>query len=363
MKSSNYEGCGICLAPGDSVNHLDHLAPLSYIMEMPLVVDVELLTEVMETYYPQVKTLYIDHHAKILEYFAHNHDFLFVSSANYRKDLSPLFEVVFRKEMQFWYCPHGHSDKSVDTYKNQHYFFVYGSIMEERLKQGGILETVKGFVRTGNYRYPFYHAHEEFYDALVEKEIFSKFEKKQKTLLYAPTWQDLESSSSFSDVALSIPEQLPKEYNLIIKLHPWLIHYKPGYVMYLEEKYREIPNVVVLSQYPLVLPILKRTDIYLGDFSSIGYDFLKYNRPMFFFQGTHWENPKEYSSYLHQCGMVIPPSTYNNIFSFIEKSLKKQEALKPIREEIYYKAFGEARFFQDIREDVHAILDQHSAVK
>jgi len=346
------EGCGICLAPGDSVNHLDHLAPLSYIMGMPLVVDVELLTDVMKKYYPQIKLLYIDHHAKILEYFANNHDFLFVSSANYRKDLSPLFEVIFRKKMHFWYCPHGNSDKSIDTFKDQHFFFTYGDIMEERLKESGILDDVKGYVRTGNYRFSFYKEYENFYDNLVEEDVFSHFAKKQTTLLYAPTWQDLELSSSFTDVGLSVPEQLPDHYNLIMKLHPWLIHYKPGYVHHLEEKYREIPNIMVLSQYPLVLPLLKRTDIYLGDFSSIGYDFLHYNRPMFFFEGSQWKKPKAYSSHLHQCGVVIPESHYKSIFSFIEKNLKAQKGLKTIRSELFERAFGEERSFAEIKEEV-----------
>ena len=357
------EGCGVCLAPGDSVNHLDHLAPLSFLMGMPLVVDVELLTETMETYYPQVEALYIDHHAKILEYFAHNHDFLFVSSANYRKDLSPLFEVIFRKQMQFWYCPHGNSDKSIDTFKDQHYFFTYGPLMEERLKESGLLDAAKGYVRTGNYRFPFYQMHEAYYDALVEKEVFSQFAKKQPTILYAPTWQDLESSSSFTDVGLLVPEQVPDSYNLIVKLHPWLIHYKSGYVMHLEERYRDASNVAILSQYPLVLPLLKQTDIYLGDFSSIGYDFLYYNRPMFFFEGSDWKGPKEYSSYLHQCGAVIPPSAYETVFPFIEKHLASQDALQPVRYEIYQKAFGEKRSFEAIKEEVYQVLDQHSTAK
>ena len=357
------EACGICLAPGDSVNHLDHLAPLAYIMGMPLVVDVEFLTSVMETYYPQVKVLYIDHHAKILEYFAHNHNLLFVSSANYRKDLSPLFEVIFRKQMKFWYCPHGNSDKSIETFKDQHYFFTYGPIMEKRLQESGIFDTALGHVRTGNYRYPFYEKHATFYDNLVEREVFSLFAKKQTTLLYAPTWQDLEHSSSFTDVGLAVPMQLPDHYNLIIKLHPWLIHYKPGYVAHLEEKYRDVKNVVVLAQYPLVLPLLKRTDIYLGDFSSIGYDFLHYNRPMFFFEGSLWKKPKNYSSYLHQCGTVVPSTSYDKIFLFIENNLKAQEHLLPIRTDIYERAFGKHRSFDEIREEVFETLSQHSAVK
>ncbi len=40
-------------------------------------------------------------------------------------------------------------------------------------------------------------------------------------------------------------------------------------------------NVVLIEDFPLVYPLLAATDIYLGDVSSIGYDFLMFNRPMF----------------------------------------------------------------------------------
>ena len=351
-------GCGVCLAPGDSINHLDHLAPLSYILDTPLVVDSPSLVDVLEKYYPQIETKYIDHQAKIIEYFATNFDFLFVSSANYRLDLSPLFEVLFRKKMLFWYCPHGNSDKSVDSFKHQHYFFTYGPIMEERLAKSGILENALGYVRTGNYRFPFYHKFESFYDDIIEKEVFSSFEKKQPTILYAPTWQDLENSSSFIDIGLHVPENLPSHYNLIIKLHPWLVHFKPGYVTHLEEKYRDSKNVVVLSRCPLVLPILKRSDIYLGDFSSIGYDFLYYNRPMFFFEGDEWINPKDYSSFLHRCGRKIPKDSKENLFEFIENNLENQKELDALRSEVFENAFGKEKPFEEIKEEVSTMLSQ-----
>ncbi len=344
--------CGICLAPGDCVNHLDHLSPLAYILDIPIVVDEKLLEETVEKYYPNVKRLYIDHHAKILEHLAGNYNTLFVSCANYRAELAPLFEVLYRKKMNFWYCPHGNSDKAVDSFKRQTFAFTYGDQMEDRLRDAGILDIFKGFVRTGNYRLSFYRKYESFYDDLVEKEIFSQFAKKQPTILYAPTWQDLEKSTSFFDVGLTVAEQLPPDYNLIIKIHPWIVHYKAGYVQHLEEKYRDTPNVVVLPLYPLVLPILKRTDIYLGDFSSIGYDFLYYNRPMFFFEGSERQKVRDFATDLHSCGTLIPENAYGSLYSFIEKHLKEQESLKEKRKDVFNYAFGEERSFEAIREDI-----------
>ncbi len=357
------DACGVCLAPGDSVNHLDHLAPIAYFMNVPMVIDEEFLVETMEKYYPQVNRIYIDHHAKILETLATNFDFLFVSCANYRADLSPLFEVIFRKNIHFWYCPHGNSDKMVKQFENQKFVFIYGNQMKKRLEEAKYLETYDGVVRTGNYRFSFYRKHEAFYDDIVEKEVFRKFAKKQKTILYAPTWVDQEKSSSYFDVALSIVDQLPDHYNIIIKIHPWLVHQKAGHVAYIEERYRDKPNVVVLPLYPLVLPLLKRTDIYLGDFSSVGYDFLYYNRPMFFFNPSNHIKDRSYSSYLHHCGIVVPESEYGSIFSFIEKNLAVQDKLKGARAKTYEDAFGEEKDFDLIQKEVLEILHRFGKIK
>ncbi len=347
------KGCGICLAPGDSVNHIDHLAVIAYFLDIPIVVDEPYLLETIEKYYPQVKPLYIPHHAQILEYLSQNYDVLFVSSANYKKDLSPLLEIIFRKKLQFWYCPHGNSDKPVKGFGDQDFSLIYGDQMEERLREENRLSKLKAYVKTGNYRYPFYKQYEDFYDKMVEKEVFSQFEKKQITLLYAPTWQDLQSSSSLFEVGINLIEQLPSHYNLIVKLHPWLEHHQQGFVTMLKEKYQDRPNIVILSLYPLVLPILKRSDIYLGDFSSISYDYLYYNRPMFFFDPKERaEKENQSHSLIHECGHAIPETAFDSIFSFIEKNKEDTSQIKQKRAQLFDYTFGEDKPFDELKKEV-----------
>lgn len=353
--------CGVCLAPGDSVNHLDHLAPLSAILDIPIVLDDPLLLETVEKYYPQVKPIYIDHHAKILEYLASNYDTLFVSSANYRKDLSPLLELIFRKKMHFWYCPHGNSDKPLRGFSTQEFSLIYGSQMEDRLKEESILPTLKGTVRTGNYRLTFYEKHKPFYDEMVEKEVFSQFKKKQTTLLYAPTWQDLQTSSSLFEAGMPILDQLPSHYNLIIKLHPWILHHQQGFSVMLEERYGHLPNIAVLGLYPLVMPILNKTDIYLGDFSSISYDFLHFNRPMFFFDPKERTDKNEpLSSHIHSCGALVDDKALENLFPFIEKHLKEDASIKAKRKALFDYAFGPELPFETIRNNVSNVVETSS---
>ncbi len=347
--------CSVCLAPGDSVNHLDHLAVIAYILDIPLVTDEELLVETMATYYPQVKALYIQKHAQILEFLATRYDALFVSSANYRKDLSPLLEILFRKQLQFWYCPHGNSDKPMKQFGMQETTLIYGNQMEERLKQADILPTLKGYVKTGNYRLSFYQKYASFYDGLVEKEVFSHFKKRQTTLLYAPTWHDLESSSSLFEVGKLLLNSLPDHYNLIVKLHPWLDHHHSGIVHLLKEQYGDKPNIVILTLYPLVLPILNRTDAYLGDFSSIGYDFLFFNRPMFFFDPkTRKDKTCAESSYVHSCGQVMTEKDYPHIYDRITRGMANPSSFKAAQKRLYRYAFGEPRSFSSLKGEIQA---------
>ena len=344
------------MAPGDSVNHLDHIAPIANIMQIPMLIEEEYLLETMEKYYPQIQTIFVDHHAKLLDAIASQFDYLFVTGADYRPNLSPLLELIYQRKLLFWYCSHGNSDKLLDHFHKQNFAFTYGPQMEERLKEEGFFDHLEGFVRTGNFRFSFYQKHQTFYDNLAEKDIFSKFDRKRPTILYAPTWVDSEKNTTIFDVGLSVIDQLPDGYNLILKVHPWLVHHNPGFITYLEERYKEKKNVVVLVLYPLVFPILKRTDIYLGDFSSIGYDFLYYDRPMFFFESSERIKERPHSNFLHQCGMLIPETSYESIYSFIEANLSSQKQLSETREKLYQDAFGKEKSFEEIRSEVLTIL-------
>lgn len=346
------------MAPGDSVNHLDHLAPIAEIMNIPLLIEEEFLLETMEKYYPFIETIFVDHHAKLLDTLASQFEYLFVTGADYRPNLSPLLELIYQKKLLFWYCNHGNSDKVLDHFKKQNFAFIYGPQMERRLKEEHCFDQLEGTVRTGNFRLKFYQKHQSFYDQLVEKEVFSKFDTQRPTILYAPTWVDSEKNTSIFEVGLSIIDQLPEDYNLILKIHPWLIHHNPGFITHIEERFKDKNNVNVLSLYPLVFPILKRIDIYLGDFSSIGYDFLAFNRPMFFFDPSKREKSRQKSTFLHQCGICIPEDAYHSIYHFIDNHLESQNKLKEIRKSVYLDAFGEEKEFDELCSEVSAILDR-----
>lgn len=330
---------GIALVPADSVNHLDHIVPLCSLLEIPLIADPHFLQTPLSHYYPQVNPIYIDNHVELLDTIARNTSVLFVTSASYKSELSPMLELVYGKNILFWYCSHGNSDKSVEGFRYQDFAFTYGNEMEKRLEEEGILTNLLGTIKTGNYRLSFYQQHRAFYDALIEKEVFEAFEKKQTTLLYAPTWDDLEDSSSFKKMGKEVIETLPSHLNLVVKLHPWTVRNNQEALLLFEEAYGALSNVVILKQCPLIYPLLNRIDLYLGDYSSIGYDFLYTLRPMFFFETESAKKKTSYASYLHQCGHVIPKDT--PLYSTIEKKIPTDQILNEKKKRLYQQTFAD----------------------
>ena len=349
------------ITTGDSIGILDHLAPLSALLDIPFISDSEDLITSAKKYYPQVKQIYIPTDQALYPYLSKHFDLLFVSSALYRQNLQPFCELFSGKKIEFCYCPHGNSDKSLKQFKLQNICLMYGDQMEERLRSNDLFNHLQVGIKTGNYRLAFYQKYKQFYDALIEEEVFKNFEKKQQTLLFAPTWEDFALSSSLRDVGLPLLKKLPSHFNLIIKPHPWHERNEPGFLSLLQEMCFNKGNALVLREYPLVLPLLERVDIYLGDFSSIGYDYLYFNRPMFFFDPKkRLDKIESSSSFLHVCGELIPESEYQNIYELIETS--KDKGKNGERRKLYNYTFEENIDFNSLKKHIFSKLDASFAL-
>jgi len=335
----------LCLCTSSNSHQLDHLAVLSYVLDIPLLLTDPLLYKQGKHFYPFTNLLYLSDKDCSLEFLAKNYEVLFVSCKHWGRELAISMKELFNKSLRFFYCPHGNSDKGhlnpeTDLLHHQDLSLVYGSHMKDMLAHRGVLQTLQGTATTGNYRYHYYMKHKPFYDSLIQKEVFSKFKKNQTTILYAPTWKDPENSTSFFEVSELLLKQLPDHYNLIVKLHPNLEHDHPAHVYSLIGKYENKPNVIFLSQYPLVYPILNQIDIYLGDFSSVGYDFLAFNKPMLFFNTPQRNLEIDKGLFLFRCGEIIPKEIYHDLYSLISMHLKNtQDYLLGLRQKIYEYAF------------------------
>ncbi len=191
---------------------------------------------------------------------------------------------------------------------------------------------------------------------MAEKEIFSKFEKKQTTLLYAPTWKDPEDSSSFFHLCEDMLKSLPDHYNLLIKLHPKIEEENPAKLYYYMGKH-EKPNVFFVPNSPIVYPILARADVYIGDFSSIGYDMLTFDKPMYFLNPKKRDAKKDNGLFLFQAGIEIPETSYSEMFPFIERTLiANKKSNKEIRRKILEYTFEKAIDFESITSSAEQLV-------
>lgn len=328
---------------GPLEHHLDHLAPFCSLMQIPLVLTEEELSEKARLYYPELEVLHwgcLEAPFKVVESF----DTLFYSTPRILFDeVFFIAEASLRKKIKTVWLPHGNSDKGHASYfmeglKDEQTLLVYGQKMIDFVHQKKVFQKC---IKIGNFRLEYYHRHKHFYDSWIQKLQLPS----QKVILYAPTWQDGENSSSFYDAVPHLIDQLPADHFLLIKLHPNLEKDIRCQQLMLQNDHS---NVRFLSDFTPIYPILDKVDLYLGDMSSVGYDFLAFNRPMFFFNPTQREH-SDPGLYLHRCGRTFPH--YSQIFDTIQQE-GQQSHLTGVREETYAYTFGEKKPWVQIKTEI-----------
>jgi len=304
--------------------HLDHLAPLCFLLEIPLILTDDRQMDIAREFYPMIDLQYIPLSELTLDYIANHFDTTVTCGKFWAMELKPLIKLFFNKELRILFAPHGNSDKEafLDMPITQDIDLVYGPQMK-LLKKG------RPFVEIGNLRWWFYQNHKTHFDHLAEKFFVGK-----KTILYAPTWESKASTTSFFEQIDGVTDLVEKDYNLLVKLHPLLEENDPAKFYRILGEYEN--KVTFIQRFPAIYPLLEKTDIYLGDYSSIGYDFLTYNRPMFFL--------KE-GGVLNQCGELFKGCVDN-----------PQKNLSSIRQKIYQEAFGKGCIPEKIKENLEALL-------
>lgn len=315
--------------------HLDHLGILSSILKIPLIVTEEKNLKLAKQLYPDLNVQLKGLDELSMEHLASHYDVIFETGKFFAAELKPFIELLFRKKMRFVFCPHGNSDKghSLQHHVEQDISLIYGDHIHDLLKQNGGAAKIRRIIRTGNYRYSYYLKHQEFFDELAHEKVFSQFKCDKPTALYAPTWNDKENPTSFFSETDRLIKELSSSYNLLIKLHPFLIDDHPAHTYQMMARYEHHPAARILVDFPPIYPLLSRCALYLGDYSSIGYDFLAFDKPLYFI------SPKKTSSPLHSCGLEIPSNA--NLDEFLKETLN--DSLKNFsaqRRKVYDYAFG-----------------------
>ncbi len=330
--------------------HLDHLGVLCHLLKIPLFVSCQNTFAMARKFYPMIDVHWIDHTELSLSFLAAHYDFLLGCGKFWTEELRPAFEHFHQKKMRFVFCPHGNSDKgrtlrTTDPQPRQDIALIYGDHMLELLRTTGALSHIEHVVVTGNYRYAFYRQHQNFYDKLAEEYIWSHFIAEKPTILYAPTWPDKENPSLCFDLCHRMIAEHDSDFHLLIKLHPLLEERYPAQVYHLLGQYTDTPNVHILLDFPVIYPILQRADLYLGDFSSIGYDFLAFDKPLYFL------HPPAYPTPISACGVTLPLDS--SPYPVIKATLKEHQlTYSHARQTLYRHAFGKERDMEHVRQEL-----------
>ncbi|OGN61725.1 MAG: hypothetical protein A3F09_01895 [Chlamydiae bacterium RIFCSPHIGHO2_12_FULL_49_11] len=307
-------------------NLLDHLCPFAHESDLTLYYIVEDLLPLLLKYYPMVH----HEHRVFLEILALRNEYdTWISSHSRFKDIvKPFFPLYGLQLPKFTYLCHGQSDKWSEKEGPLHrnrpdVSIVYGPLEKQRLSPHH--PTIE---ERGNFRRRFYEKFRSFYDGLVEKEIVPFLDPTKPVLLYAPTWNDKNLGSSFFDHAMQVIEDLKDAFQLIVKPHPRLILDNYSLWLKLELEAEKTGHFFFCSAFPAIYPLLNIVDVYLGDYSSIGYDFLSFQRPLFFLKTKTYRPLK-----LHKTGHVIesPKEILEGAFADRKKEISN----------LYTETFGE----------------------
>ncbi|HEU64020.1 MAG TPA: hypothetical protein ENH96_01350 [Chlamydiae bacterium] len=300
---------------GDNPNYIDHLAPLCHYLKIPLLTNIEEIFDFTKKYYPKVDVKHIEN-KDVNFYVVKNFDNIFACTPKNMFDTEfRLHQDVLNKEINIFWCPHGNSDKGktilfFEGLKNEKNVLVYGKKMIDILKEKKVFSTIENLFEIGNYRLDYFQKFKKHFKKIIEKEISKKFSNNNINILYAPTWEDKEKSSSFFKYIDILLTKLPAHYNLIVKIHHNLITQNETKMEIMKLKHDQ-KNILFLEDFPLIYPLLDFIDIYIGDFSSIGYDFLTFDKAMYLLKP---QNKKLFSD-LFDIATVIDD---NQIFETIE---------------------------------------------
>ena len=331
--------------------YLDHLGVICYLMEIPLLITEEDTYQAALTFYPFIQVIKKEIGELSYDFLATNFDVIFESGRFWVTELESVLSHVYKKNMRFVYCPHGNSDKghSFLIHMNQDISLFYGQHMLDLLTKTGAKTNIRALVRTGNCRLQLYKKHKEFYQSLARTRIQSKLIQGRPTVLYAPTWQDGENPSSFFSQTGRVIKDLQEEYNVLIKMHPFLEEQHPAHTYQILGLYEQVEGVCFIQKYPAIYSLLEICDLYIGDYSSIGYDFLYFDRPLYFFAE---EGNASCNTLIHTKGLVIPSGVKIN--QFIQETIEENK--KKNRKELYEHAFGEEKDFLELRRELELTI-------
>lgn len=350
---------------GKEKHYIDHLAPLCSLLQIPLLVTEEDLAIQIQALYPKIEIIHLSSLTLPQEIISLVDTLIVCTPKVLVEEIFFLAQKLYKKNIQTIWCPHGNSDKGrlcfhMEALDKEEIALVYGQKMIDFLKDKEVFSQIEEVIKASNYRLEYYLQNKKFYDLLMQ----DKISLGTKTVLYAPTWKDAEDSSTFYEATEYLVDNLPPDWRLVIKPHPNLARQDEIRYDFLVEKYLSNPKIVFLKDFPPIYPLLSVIDIYIGDFSSIGYDFLYFNKPMFFLNKTDRDSVTDLGLYLYRCGIEIKKKDFGNIYDIIEQALIEDEPhFSKIRKQVYNYTFEENVSVDTLRKEIFSCCTRNYAKK
>ncbi|MEX0961232.1 MAG: CDP-glycerol glycerophosphotransferase family protein [Simkaniaceae bacterium] len=346
-----HKGCA--LVYGQMIHHLDHLATLASILQIPLIVTEEEIEKAAKRHYPSLVTYFYDPLMAPKE-IVKKYDFVFSSLPIdlFNEIFFVSMQMLQKKLLSIW-VPHGQSDKGsfspfYEALYKESIALVYGERMIDQFKSAKLLDKISHIIEVGNYRLDYYQQHKSFYDKLISNTLLKSLDPKKRTLLYAPTWQDREDSCSLFHLGPQLINNISANFNLIIKLHPNTLLSDLPAIESLKGLAEKKENIHFLASFSPIYPLLGLTDLYLGDMSSIGYDFLAFDRPLILI--NHHMREKQP---LSEAALTLTPSDFDHIEDFFYSD---QPQLQKNRQNLYKKTFS-SKHLSLLKEEIFDLID------
>lgn len=313
----------------EDFHYIDHLAPLCSLLQIPLLVTNQEVECLVKRWYPEV-VVYLVELASLAEILQKEVSTIYYCFTSGYLDLYlGISQLIHPKAFQRIWVPHGYSEKNnYEGFQQEKEILIYGTQMRQRLEKYPSMK--KHWIR--NYRLTYFCNHLFFYREALKKQ-FASLDSRVPTLLYAPTWEDRENSSSFPECE-NLFSLFPKEMNLIVKFHPNTYRKKWVEIERLKARF-ESQNLYFLQDFPPIYPLLEKIDGYIGDpASSVGYDMLFFlEKPLFFL-------PKQKAPLqIEQVGFSLPYDRLKAFPSFFKEAKERQKELHEKRKNLYLAVF------------------------
>ncbi|MCF7806806.1 MAG: hypothetical protein K9M13_04060, partial [Simkaniaceae bacterium] len=182
---------------GNYMHHLDHLAPLASLLDIPLIIDDASLVLQAKKYYPHLKIFTLYEQSTIRNALP---NLLAVITCHPKKmaqvSLFPLEHLIGHPLQPIW-CPHGNSDKGAHSFfmealADDDYLLVYGNKMIDFLRDKNALSHHAKIIQVGHYRYEYFKNNQLNVQIRLKADAKTQLlnsEKHKYRILYAPTWQ------------------------------------------------------------------------------------------------------------------------------------------------------------------------------